>query len=102
VPYQAGYEAVAGRAFGGLGLAVVSGIMYAELLGICCVYVVLEVRMTSLEHSDECASAWLAAACVCGHCCLLLKFCSVYAVLQRLFLSYCLQTHTPEYTPARL
>lgn len=40
----AGYEAVAGCAFGPLGLAVVSGIMYAELLGICCVYVVLEVR----------------------------------------------------------
>lgn len=37
------YEAVAGRAFGRLGQAVVSGIMYAELLGICCVYVVLEV-----------------------------------------------------------
>jgi hypothetical protein len=45
VPYRAGYEAVAGRAFGRLGLAVVSGIMYAELLGICCVYVVLEVRL---------------------------------------------------------
>jgi hypothetical protein len=46
VPYRAGYEAVAGRAFGQLGLAVVSGIMYAELLGICCVYVVLEVRLS--------------------------------------------------------
>jgi hypothetical protein len=40
---EAGYEAVAAAAFGKLGLAAVSGVMYAELLGICCVYVVLEV-----------------------------------------------------------
>lgn len=43
VAAAAGYEAVAERAFGPAGLAIVSGIMYAELLGICCVYVVLEV-----------------------------------------------------------
>jgi hypothetical protein len=40
----AGYEAVAGAAFGRLGRLLVSGVMYAELLGICCVYIVLEVR----------------------------------------------------------
>eukprot|EP00775_Hariotina_reticulata_P003016 gene3016-3297_t len=39
---QAGYESVAAAAFGKLGLAAVSSVMYAELLGICCVYVVLE------------------------------------------------------------
>jgi hypothetical protein len=39
----AGYEAVAGAAFGRLGRLLVSGVMYAELLGICCVYIVLEV-----------------------------------------------------------
>jgi hypothetical protein len=39
----AGYEDVAGAAFGWLGRLLVSGVMYAELLGICCVYIVLEV-----------------------------------------------------------
>lgn len=39
----AGYEDVAGAAFGQFGRMLVSGVMYAELLGICCVYVVLEV-----------------------------------------------------------
>lgn len=42
-PAAAGYEDVAGAAFGPLGRLFVSGVMYAELLGICCVYVVLEV-----------------------------------------------------------
>jgi vesicular inhibitory amino acid transporter len=39
-----GYEAVAGAAFGGAGRALVSAVMYAELLGLCCCYLVLEVR----------------------------------------------------------
>lgn len=43
----AGYEAVAARAFGPSGAALVSAIMYAELLGICAVYVVLESEVLS-------------------------------------------------------
>lgn len=40
----AGYEDVAEAAFGAAGRRLVSLIMYAELLGICTVYLVLEVR----------------------------------------------------------
>jgi hypothetical protein len=43
-PPAAGYEAVAEAAFGRAGRLAVSGMMYAELLGLCCVYLVLEVR----------------------------------------------------------
>jgi amino acid permease len=39
----AGYEDVAEAAFGGLGRKLVGLVMYAELLGICTVYLVLEV-----------------------------------------------------------
>jgi hypothetical protein len=50
-----GYEDVAEAAFGRLGRVLVSGLMYAELLGICCVYVVLEVRVTlrNMSSSDQ-------------------------------------------------
>ena len=44
ISYTAGYEDVAAAAFGPVGKVAVSAIMYAELLGICCVYVTLEVR----------------------------------------------------------
>jgi vesicular inhibitory amino acid transporter len=47
--YTAGYEDVAAAAFGPLGKVAVSAIMYAELLGICCVYVTLEVRPYNLK-----------------------------------------------------
>jgi predicted lipid-binding transport protein (Tim44 family) len=48
-----GYEDVAEAAFGRLGRLLVSGLMYAELLGICCVYVVLEVRRRGAASSAQ-------------------------------------------------
>jgi vesicular inhibitory amino acid transporter len=54
LPYTATYEDLAAAAFGAAGRQLVSGVMYAELLGICCVYIVLEVGPPRVVASSGC------------------------------------------------
>ncbi|GBF90516.1 hypothetical protein Rsub_03512 [Raphidocelis subcapitata] len=59
---RAGYEDTAEAAFGPVARRIVSGLMYAELLGICIVYFVLEAEALSTLLAHTPAAAALAAA----------------------------------------
>lgn len=68
---RAGYEDAAEAAFGPVARGVVSAMMYAELLGICIVYFVLEVGAPSRGPPGRGAfggagGCWLAAGAVGG------------------------------------